>query len=51
MNTVDVSEINAWANVLSALGQNGHNAATVNQSVLRELTVLVKKRLEKISKF
>ena len=45
------NEINAWANVLQALGQNGHNnRKEVNDSVLREITALVKEELERLSK-
>jgi len=46
----EIDEINAWANVLQALGKEGHDKAHVNQEVLREITALVKKRLESIPK-
>ena len=37
-----VEEINAWANVLSALGQGGHESSNANYIVLKEITVIVK---------
>lgn len=46
----EILEINAWANVLQALGQEGHNSANVNLNVLREITIIVKERLELLSK-
>ncbi len=50
LNEMKTNEINAWANVLQALGQNGHEKASVNELVLREITVLVKEELENLSK-
>lgn len=50
LDAEDIDEINAWANVLQALGQEGHDSASVNQEVLREITVIVKERLEAIPK-
>lgn len=46
----EIDEINAWANILQALGQEGHDKASVNQEVLREITIIVKKQLELLSK-
>ena len=45
----EIDEINAWANVLQALGEAGHDRAYENQEVLREITVIVKKQLELLS--
>ena len=49
LDTTEVNEVNAWANVLQALGQDGHDNAYENQVVLREITVIVKKRLESLA--
>jgi len=46
----EILEINAWAKVLEALGQSGHDKAHANQEILREITVIAKKRLELLSK-
>lgn len=50
LNEFEVKEIDAWANILQALGQPGHDRANDNQLVLREITKLVKERLEAITK-
>jgi hypothetical protein len=44
----EIDEINAWANVLQAVGQSGHKREHANGVVLSEITKLVKERLEAI---
>lgn len=49
-NPAEINEINAWANILLALGQEGHDNTSGNQQVLREITKLVKEELESLTK-
>ena len=46
LDATSVDEVNAWANVLQALGQVGHDNAYENQKVLREITIIVKEQLK-----
>lgn len=49
LDSTHVNELNAWANVLQALGQGGHDCAHENQVVLRQITVIVEKRLKSLA--
>lgn len=45
LNNAEIGEINAWANVLQAVGQEGHDSSNANQKVLKEITLIVKEQL------
>ena len=49
-NQIEIDAINAWANILQALGQPGHDADSANKEVLREITTLVKNQLKLLAK-